>query len=157
MQYIDSTQAGRIDSPSSFDQTPQGQQRRWVAEIQAAEREQLHWWNQGDRVVRRFEDQRDAVEACDKKVNIFTTNVQIMQAALYDHAPCLEVRRKFDDPNDDVGRVAATIIERAISQDLDECPSDFDSVMKMSVQDWLVPGIGCVWLRLHVETTTQND
>src|SRR5215469_634285 len=157
MQYIDSTQAGRIDSPSSFDATPEGQQRRWVAEIQAAEREQLHWWNQGDRIVRRFEDQRDAVEACDKKVNIFTTNVQIMLAALYDHAPCPEVRRKFDDPNDDVGRVAAQIVERAISQDLDEPPSNFSEVMKQAVMDWLVPGMGSVWLRLHVETTTQND
>jgi hypothetical protein len=153
-QYIGD---GQVESSTSFPDTPEGNQRRWVAEIAMAEKEQREWWNQGEKVVKRYLDQRDAVDAADRRFNLFPTNVQIMEAALYEHAPTPEVSRSFSDPDDDVGRVAAEIIERAISQDLDVAYSDFGRVMKLAVNDWLVPGIGVAWLRLHVETATQND
>jgi hypothetical protein len=156
MLYLDSSPA-KVSSPTAYPDTPEGNQRRWCAEIQAAEKEQRDWWTQGDKVVRRYEDRRDAVDAIDRKFNLFPTNVQIMESALYEHAPVPEVRRKFDDPNDDVGRVAAEIIERAISQDLEDPSNSFGQTMKACIKDWLVPGLGTCWLRLHVETTTQND
>jgi len=156
MQYLDSSPA-KVSSPSAYPDTPEGNQRRWCAEIEASVKELREWHTQGDKVVRRYEDRRDAVDAVDRKYNLFPTNVLIMESALYEKAPTPEVRRKFDDPNDDVGRVAASLVERAITQDLDEPSTNFGQVMKACIKDWLVPGLGTCWLRLHVETTTQND
>lgn len=157
MQYLEDGSQGKVASTSVYPDTPEGNQRRWCAELDEAKKELQTWHNQGDKVIARYRDKRDAVDAVDRKFNLFATNVDIMKAALFGRVPQPEVRRKFDDPNDDVGRVAALLIERAISQDLEDPPFSFGCAMGMAVQDWLVPGMGTVWLRLHVETTTQND
>lgn len=157
MQYLEDGSQGKVAATSAYPDTPEGNQRRWCAELAESKKELQHWHNQGDKVIARYRDKRDAVDAVDRKFNLFATNVDIMKSALYGRTPQPEVRRKFDDPNDDIGRVAALLIERAISQDLEDPPYSFGCAMGMAVQDWLVPGMGTVWLRLHVETTTQND
>jgi hypothetical protein len=125
---------------------------RWQTEINYAEQELTKFHERGRTVVRRYLDERDAVEQAQKWFNLFFANVGIMKSALYAQLPKPAVSRKFKDYQDDVARVAATILERILETDLDDPRDTFDCVMKQAVEDRLVPGLGTAWLRLETDT-----
>ncbi len=124
----------------------------WAAEITAAEAELKKFHERGRKVNRAFLDERDSTSTNAKWFNIFYANTNILESALYAQIPKPAVSRKFTDYNDEVGRVAALIIERGISQDLDDPTDLFDATMRHAVQDRLVPGLAAAWLRLETET-----
>jgi hypothetical protein len=124
----------------------------WADEIEAAEKELKKFYERGRLVTRKFLDERDALESNFKWFNIFYANTQILESALYAQLPKPVVSRKYTDYNDDVARVAALIIERCITQDLDDPTDNFDPVMRHCVQDRLVPGLAQAWLRLETDT-----
>lgn len=140
-----------ITSIKKVEAEPNGVYKRWEDEITYAEKELEKFWKSARLVVRRYLDDRDATEVQKKFFNVFYTNVGIMEASLYDQTPEATVSRRFLDMNDDVARVAGNILERAINQDMEEADCDFDRVMRHSVFDRLVPGLGCAWLRLENE------
>lgn len=142
----------RIKSLQKQDSTPEGKYRRWVDEITQMNKEFSDWWERGDKIVKRFKDERDAMESTIRKFNIFSTNVGIMQSALYAQLPKVKVSRRFGQPDDDAARVAALIIENSINQDMEENECDFDQTLRDAIEDRLVPGMGCAWLRLITET-----
>ena len=156
-QYIsgDPQSSGTIDSLAKLEATPQGKVERWDAEIRAAEKELKKFHESARNTVKRFIDDRDAVEASSKWFNIFNTNVNILEASLYANIPTVDVTRKFLDMDDDVARVGANILQRCIQQDMVEPECDFDQVMRQCVSDRLVPGLGTAWLRLETETEDQ--
>jgi len=154
--YQDSTTMGTIDSLAKLESTPQGKRDRWDTEIRMAEKELDKFQQSARRVVKRYIDDRDAVEVNQKWFNIFNTNVGIMEASLYANIPTADVSRKFFQMNDDVARVASMILQRAIQQDMSEPECDFDQVMRHCVSDRLVPGLGTAWLRLETETEQQD-
>jgi len=151
-QYND-TSAGSITSLKKLEETPQGKLDRWAMEITAAEKAQEKWHKQSTQVVQRFVDERDAVNSGMKWFNIFNTNVQIMQASLYSQVPKIDVSRAHSAQADDIARVAALLVERAVTCDMD----DFNAMMKHAIEDRLVPGAGMAWLRLEVETEEGED
>ena len=146
--------AGVIDSLLAYEaEEKDGKCKRWKAEIRMAQKELEDWWEQGDECENRFLDERGTEHSEERRFNIYTSNVQIMQSALYNAVPKVEVSRTFKDSNDDVARVAASILQRALQQDLDASHEDFSPAMLQAIQNRLVPGMGQAWLRL--ETTTQ--
>lgn len=147
--------AGKISSIDELMRTPEGEYERWVTEIQYAEKELYKFHERGRKVVRRFLDERDAMESAEKKFNIFYSNVNILKSALYSRTPRPDVSRKWKDYQDDVARVAGVMLQRSISADLDDPNDEFDSIMQQSVEDRLVPGMACAWLRLETETQDQ--
>jgi hypothetical protein len=128
--------------------------QRWEEEIKQAELELKDFHNRGRKVNRRFLDERDMLDAQNKWFNIYYANTNIMESALYAQLPKPAVTRRFKDYEDDTARVAALIIERSITQDLDDPRDTFDATMRAAVQDRLIPGLGCAWLRL--ETSTED-
>jgi hypothetical protein len=124
----------------------------WGGEIEAAAKELRKFHERARVVTRKFLDERDALEGNFKWFNIFYANTQILESALYAQLPKPAVSRKYLDYNDDVARVAAIIIQRNISQDLDDPCDNFDAVMRHCVQDRLVPGLAQAWLRLETDT-----
>lgn len=149
--------SGTIESLEKLEATPQGQRDRWIDEITFAEKELKKFHESARRVVKRYIDDRDAVETNQKWLNIFNTNVGILEASLYAQIPGVDVSRRFADMNDDVARVASTILQRCIEQDMAEPSCDFDQVMRQAVSDRLVPGLGTAWLRLETETEDQPE
>ena len=147
--------AGTIASLMELTKTPEGKRQRWVAEIEAAEKELKDFHTQARRTNVKFLDNRDAINTEKKWFNIFNTNVQILKASLYANIPGIDVSRRFTDMDDDVARVAAIILQRAIEQDLTNEPCDFDYVMRQCVEDRLVVGLGTAWVRLETETEDQ--
>lgn len=125
---------------------------RWKMELTCAKEELEKFHKRATKVVKKFVDERDAMHANSKWFNLFYANVQILESALYAQLPKPVVSRKYLDYKDDVARVASTIIERCITQDLDDPNDQFDGTMRSAVQDRLVPGLGQAWLRLETDT-----
>jgi hypothetical protein len=138
-----------IVSPDDPSLTPY---KRWTVELQYAEKELITFRERGRRVIRRYVDERDAMNSMDKWFNLFHANTNIMKSALYAKIPQPEVKRKWDDYQDDLARVAAQILQRCISPDKDDPRDQFDPVMKHAVEDRLLPGLGTAWLRLETDT-----
>jgi hypothetical protein len=126
---------------------------RWTAEIDMAEKELKKFHERGRMVTKRFLDERDSTKSENKWFNIFYANTNIMESALYAQLPKPAVSRRFKDYEDDTARVAALIIERCITQDLDDPRDTFDSTMRACVQDRLLPGLAAAWLRLETDTS----
>ena len=124
----------------------------WAEEIVAAEKELKKFHERGRKVTRQYLDERDLLTSPQKWFNVFYANTNILESALYAQLPKPAVSRRFTDYNDDVGRTAALIIERCITQDLDDPTDLFDSTMRHAVQDRLVPGLAQAWLRLETDT-----
>lgn len=116
----------------------------WQDELRASEKYLEQWHSQGDRVNRRYLDKRSETEEGKSKVNLFTTNTNILLATLYAKFPKPVVTREFDDQDDDVARVAALTMERMLKI---RKRDPFDSAIRAAVKDYLVPGLGAVWFR----------
>lgn len=125
---------------------------RWAAEIEAAEKELDKFHQRAEMTNKRFVDERDILNASRKWFNIFYANTNILESALYATLPKPTVARKYLDYNDDVARVAATMLQRCISEDLDDPEDTMDDTMRHCVQDRLVPGLAMAWLRLETDT-----
>lgn len=122
----------------------------WLAEVKASQEWMSKWHTQARRITKRYLDRRDDNGEQVHKLNIFTSNVQILIATLYAKFPRPLVTREYEDQDDDVARVAAEIVERSIKV---RPRDDFDSAMKYVVQDRLVPGAGSIWLRYEADTS----
>ncbi len=123
-----------------------------VEEIDAATKERTKFTERGRATVKRFVDERDLVSADNKWFNIFYANTNILESALYSELPNPTVSRRFKDYEDQVARVAALMLQRSITQDLDDPRDTFDSTLRQCVQDRLVPGLAQAWLRLETIT-----
>ena len=144
--------AERIKSITKADDTPSGRYERWKSEIVMAEKEMDNFHRQGRTTDRRFRDERDSVDGSERKFNIFSANVQILESVLYSNIPKVTVTRRFGQSMDDPARVASLMLQNSIMQDIDEPECDFGQIMREAVQDRLVPGLGAAWLRLETET-----
>jgi len=144
--------ASDFSTESIVDPQAMKPQERWEGEIASAEKSQEKFIQRARRVTRRFLDERDAVQTTANWFNVFYANCVILEAALYAQLPKPAVTRRFKDYQDDTARVAALIIERSITQDLDDPRDTFDSTMRQCVQDRLVPGLSMAWLRLETDT-----
>jgi hypothetical protein len=140
-----------IKSAKASDSTPDKKYRRWRDEVAKAEKELRDFHDSGQKVVKRFLDERDGVDRAVRKFNIFTTNVGILQSSLYANIPKVSITRRFDQFMDEPARVAAMLLQNAVMQDMEDSDCDFDQVMRDAVEDRLVPGIGQAWIRLSTE------
>jgi len=125
--------------------------QRWITEINYAESELKKFHERARKVVRRFIDERDALDSHQKWFNLFYANTKILKAAMYAQMPKPDVGRKFVDYSDDIARVAAIILQRCITPDKDDPRDTFSSTMQYVVLDRLVPGLGQAWLRLETD------
>lgn len=129
--------AGGVDNP-------------WPARLAAFKKfaEQFH--ERGASIERRYEDNRDDT-ATDgvKKVNMFYSNVTIIKESLFNSLPKPVAKRIHDGEWDnDVARVAATIVERGLTYEVSNAPV-FEMAVKSAIVDRLVPGLGVVWVNFN--------
>lgn len=117
----------------------------WHAQLEAAQKTFQKWEDRGNKVIKRYRDERDATESTRKRFNILWSNVQVLTPSLYGRAAKPEVSRRNMD-RDIVGRVAATMLERVIEYEVEQF-EDFDHAMRAAVEDRLLPGRGTVWMR----------
>jgi hypothetical protein len=134
------------------DDNPSSEREKWVAEIDAAEKALKKFHERGNYTTKRFIDERDTLTSSSKWFNLFYANTNILESALYSQLPNPIVSRRFKDYDDELGRVASMILQRSITQDLDDPRDQYDSTLRQCVQDRLVPGLSQAWLRLETDT-----
>lgn len=119
---------------------------RWVAEIELYDRETSKWKKQGQRIIKRYKDDRGDRDdiAFGSRFNAFWANVQTMRPSLYARNPKPDIQRRFKD-NDPVGRVASDVLERSVSYFTNT--DDFYEANQQAVTDYLLPGRGVCWER----------
>ena len=125
-------------------------QAYWISELTAAKKSQVKWQERAKAINKRFIDERSGADSNKSKFNLFSANVGILQSACYARIPKPDISRRFKDADDQVGRVAALILERAITYEL-ETDGYFDTTAKNIVLDRLVAGCGAGWVRYDVE------
>lgn len=111
----------------------------WTGQEAIADREEKRWIKRAREVVKRYRDERPEATTNVHRYNILWSNVQTLKPSLYGKTPKPEVKRRFLD-QDDTGRLAAELLERALAYALDT--QDFDTLMKAVVEDRLLPGRG---------------
>lgn len=129
----------------------------WDKRIKKAETylERVH--EHGDAVYQRYEDERDVQGATIKKVNLFYANVNTLKESLFNSLPKPDVSRvQRGDFEDDASRVAALIVQRGLTYEV-ECAENFEEAVDLAILDRLVPGIGQVWISFDVDKDDENQ
>ena len=117
----------------------------WHDQLEQAQKVFDKWEKRGKKVVRRYRDERDAIEMPRMKFNILWSNISVLFPALYGRMAKPEVSRRYMD-QDPVGRLASTMLERVVEYEVTQF-GDFDSAMRGVVEDRLLPGRGTAWVR----------
>ncbi len=142
----------KITSDSDFQSTPQGLAQRWGTEIEASKKELTKFHEDAERILKRYLDKRDDWGKDESRVNLFWSTMKVMLSMLYARPPKADVSRSFQDAEDDQARVAGTMLQRILNRSFDDNVSPWDTAIRTGIEDWLVVGLGQVWLRYEVET-----
>jgi hypothetical protein len=142
----------KITSDSDFNNSPTGLAARWNTEIEAASKELGNFHKDANRITQRYLDKRDAYGRDESKVNLFWSTMQVLLSMLYARPPKADVSRSWQDYDDDVARVAGTMLQRMLNRSFDDNVSPWDANVRQGIEDWLVVGMGQIWLRYEVET-----
>ena len=144
--------AASIETQAEFEKDPTGQAKRWYVEMKAAQENQKSFLERGDKVIKRFVDDRTGERReGDTRVNLFTANVQTLRALLYGKTPSVDVKRRFADPNDDGARIAGEILQRLLNTDIERDSDTYAEALEMCLDDRLLPGLGVARVRYVAE------
>ena len=137
-----------IDSDSKPDEkTPGGWYRFWMKEKTAAQKRLDTYQTRGNRIVDRYVDERVGNDFYEqggvKKLNLFHTNVSTMQSMLLGQTPRADVSREHQDPDDDIARVASTLLQRMLQSD----DKNLSTILNAALLDRLLPGMGICRVR----------
>lgn len=154
---------GVLESRDDFKKNPRGQFDFWDEELKASKSARKKWHRQSDGIVKRFLDARGS-EGVSKatltqgfRLNLFHSNIVTLMSMLYGQLPKIDVSRRFNDANDDIGRTAAEMMERLLNNDVEDNGEEYNSVLRSTLQDRLLCGLGCARVRYEVETEGEGD
>jgi hypothetical protein len=122
--------------------------QKWVEAIASYEREFKKWENRSEKIVkiyRDFDSNADNRNTQSVNFNILWSNIQTLLPAVFSRLPKPDVSRRYRD-TDPVGRVAALLLERALSFEVDHYP-DYGAAMENCVRDRFLGGRGQAWVR----------
>ena len=144
--------SSKITSASDFDSSPAGLAQRWNTEITAAGQELNKFHAEANRITQRYLDRRDAYAKDESKVNLFWSTTKVLLSMLYARPPKADVSRTYQDFEDDQARVAGNILQRLLNRGFDDDVSSWDDTARQGIEDWLIAGLGQMWLRYEVKT-----
>ncbi len=116
------------------------------------------WVTRVEKLLQRYKDDTtDNIQMeANVKFNILWSNVQTLSAATFAKLPKADVRRRFQD-QDPVGRVAALILERVITYEIEQYP-DYAATLRQCILDRFLGGRGTAWARYepHMRAVQQG-
>jgi hypothetical protein len=128
---------------------------KWLNIIGAYDTEFKKWEARLTKIVKRYRDDNRISSTNDSvRFNILWSNIQALTPAVYSKLPSADVSRRFGD-NDQVGRVASQLLERALDFEIEHYP-DFRSMMTNVVRDRFLGGRGTAWVRYEPHIKDQN-
>lgn len=121
----------------------------WLEQVKKYDTEMKRWRKRSIAIERRYRDERNRTdEEGQKRANYLWANTETLYPAIYGKCPTAIVERRFKD-RDPVGRTAATILERAVRNDMEM--DGFHDALGDSVLDYLLAGRGTTWVRFEPE------
>ena len=135
----------------------------WSDELTASDKRMEKHLKQGSKVMERFLDHRSETSgnlgsnSIQFRLNLFHTNVSMMLAMLYGRVPKADVRRRWEDSNDDTARIGGEILRRILNADVEESGHDFTDTLRACLQDRLLPGQGIARIRYEFETKDEAN
>ena len=127
----------------------------WRDELNRYKEDYQKFSMRGNKIIQRYRDERRDAENVEARFNILWSNIQTLKPAVYSRVPNIEVSRRWQDQND-VGRVAAIILERVISYELKQY-TDYHSSLSHAIDDRLLVGRGISWLRYEPKIETIEE
>lgn len=132
---------------------PKGIVDRWKTELELADTAERSWRKEATAIWRKYK--AEAAKAADQDsaestFNILWSNTEILVPALYNSTPMPDVRRRYKQGEDALGKVGAQVLERSLSYTLDSY--DFDSEVELAALDLTVVGRGLDRIRYLPET-----
>lgn len=135
---------------------PEG--KKWLDMISAYERDFKKWEARVENIIKRYRDfdfAQDGRNSMTASFNILWSNIQVLMPATFARLPKPDVSRRFRD-NDPVGRVAALLLERGLTYEVDHYP-DYEATMTSSVLDRFLGGRGTAWVRYEPHIVGMPD
>jgi hypothetical protein len=133
--------APTVEKESDFGAEPERAQRRWLAEIEAFERERKDYCERVEKITTRYRNEHLKKE---RRFALLWANVEVLKPTVYARDPVPRVFRRFRD-RDPVGRVAATLLERTLTCQI-ERNGDYGQAIRSAVFDFLLCGQGAAWV-----------
>lgn len=130
------------DQVDKLPETPEEWHQYWSSEFEASKKMLRKFWKRGHQVINRFLDERKSDASASTRLNLFHANVSTVQGLMYGQIPRVDVSRRYADPDDDVARVAALILERMLNNCVADPGDDYRNLLKDALQDRLLPGLG---------------
>lgn len=121
--------------------------QRWLDEIGEAEKREKKWRDKASSVVNLYEQEKAAAEgggAYEADFNILYANTETLSPAVYNNTPRPVVKRKVDKENP-LAVAAAQVLQKTLVYLVDTGDTNYtpyDELMKLAVQEALVPGRG---------------
>ena len=131
--------------------------QRYLQKIAEYDNAFKKWDARVTKIIKRYRDDTGANTSSGNrpaKFNILWSNVQTLIPAVYAKLPKADVSRRFGD-SDQIGRVAALLIERAIDFEIEHYP-DYRATMKNCVTDRFLGGRGVAWVRYEPHIKAQE-
>jgi hypothetical protein len=117
----------------------------WKTQIEQCDKATDKWRKRSEKIAKNYRDDRDDQDkGVAKRLNLFWSNVETLKPVIYSKTPVPIVERRFLD-KDTTGRMASTILERALRYEVAMC--GFDATMRRCRNDYLLPGRGQAWVR----------
>jgi hypothetical protein len=128
---------------------------KYLKIIGAYDNEFAKWSARTKKIIKRYrDDTRGQTLTESAKFNILWSNVQTLIPAVFAKLPKADVSRRFGD-NDQVGRVASQLLERAIDFEIEHY-HDFRNTMRYCVEDRFLGGRGQAWARYEPHVRPQG-
>ena len=155
MSYENSI-GGNQESKVDPKDTPASKYKYWAEELNNSMKARQPWWKKADKIVNRYIGKSSAHSRDENSsgfdLNLFHSNTKTLGDMLYGNTPKIDVSRRYAQPNDDVGRVAAEMMDRMLNMDIAENGSEIDAVFRSVLQDRLLAGLGCAKVRYTMES-----
>lgn len=150
-----------LESRKEFKKTPADQHKYWEQELNSSNKMLKEFHKQGTNVVNRYRGGKvkdtDLGSDDSFQLNLYHSNTNTLLSTMYGSIPKVRAFRTHNDPKDDVGRVAANILERLLNNDIQVNGEEYDTVMRAALQDRLIPGLGCAKVRYKATFGTEPN
>jgi hypothetical protein len=126
----------------------------WLKEIARSGKAWKEYRDKGRKVQERYRNERDKGEKC-KRFGILYSNTETLGPAIYSQVPVPDIRRRWADKKDEVGRTAALVLQRATQFCIQSY--DFDGVLDGCNKDYLLPGFAVARVKYKPYTKGEGD
>jgi len=135
------------------DNKEQAKYKHWIGEIESAKKAFEAWHKRCRKILKVYKDDRKNGEEDGSdvlrnrgaaKMNIFWSNIQTLQPAIYSRTPVPNASRRFLD-RDPISRTASMIMERNLVTAIEL--TDLDYSLRRVRDDYLICARGTNWVR----------